>query len=209
MSLVVIEAEGESSAISVTGGWREHLETFRKDGRRTSLSIAFRGADIPCQLRHSVGQDRPANVSTIERSPRRRSSVSATGFSRQTRFASDANRRRERLLAFWPQRNERCWLVWARWSLGWGQLRQTHQSRRELNRSAWSKASSRNRESRISSLAILFPELDAMPCSNWLEPEPMCCRRGRIDSSCASSGSTSRPSQVASRRLLRRRTSSC
>ena len=46
LSLVVIEAEGESSAISVTGGWREHLETFWKDGRRTSLSIAFRGADI-------------------------------------------------------------------------------------------------------------------------------------------------------------------
>lgn len=46
LSLVVIEAEGESSAISMTGGWREHLKTFGKDGRRTSLSIAFRGADF-------------------------------------------------------------------------------------------------------------------------------------------------------------------
>lgn len=58
LSLVAIEAEGESSASSVTGGWREHLETFRKDGRRTSLSIAFRGTDIPCRSRRRVVQVR-------------------------------------------------------------------------------------------------------------------------------------------------------
>ena len=46
LSLVVIEADGESSAISMTGGWREHLEAFRKDGRRTFVSIAFHGTDI-------------------------------------------------------------------------------------------------------------------------------------------------------------------
>ena len=46
LSWVVIDAEGERSASSVTGGWREHLGTFKKDRRRTSLSIAFPETDI-------------------------------------------------------------------------------------------------------------------------------------------------------------------
>ena len=51
LSLVVIEAEGESSAISVTGGWKEHLETFQE---RPAMDVLVHR--LPWD-RHPVGPD--------------------------------------------------------------------------------------------------------------------------------------------------------
>ena len=81
--VVVIEADGESSANSVTGGGREHLQTLGKDGRRTSLSIAFRGTDFL-----SI----PESTTAIERSPQWRSSAWRESSFRPSRSALAANR---------------------------------------------------------------------------------------------------------------------
>lgn len=94
--MVVIEAEGESSAISVTGGGREHRKTFREDRRRTSLSIAFRGADILSIP--AFGQTENSNrCFVIERPPQRRSSELGVESVRPTPSAWVASQQREPL----------------------------------------------------------------------------------------------------------------
>lgn len=115
--MVVIEAEGESSAIPVTGGGREHRKTFRKDRRRTSLSIAFRGADLVSAP--AFGQtEKSDRCFVIERPPQRRSSGLGAESSRPTPFALVASQQHEQHPEPWPLRSGPCWPEWDRWSLG-------------------------------------------------------------------------------------------